>query len=171
MLKLTVRDPGAPEDMPAWCRMTERRLLRADHPTVLDRATPKSLNEGDTRSVPGKFCVNLTSSGNDPDKATVGFVVANAALGSEKETLVFLSTEGVRLAEKGYADRHPRGRLPPPHRAHGRLRRRGRASSTSAPPASRSAASTRTTSSMARRIVGGAMLVEFLSDGAPSVSY
>ncbi len=32
VLRLTVRDPGAPADMPAWCRMTGRRLLRADHP-------------------------------------------------------------------------------------------------------------------------------------------
>ncbi len=32
VLKLTVNDLGAPRDMPAWCRMTERRLLRADHP-------------------------------------------------------------------------------------------------------------------------------------------
>jgi len=32
VLRLTVRDRGAPEDLPAWCRMTERRLLRADHP-------------------------------------------------------------------------------------------------------------------------------------------
>ncbi len=32
VLKLTVRDPGARDDMPAWCRMTRRRLLRADHP-------------------------------------------------------------------------------------------------------------------------------------------
>ena len=30
--KLTARDPGAPVDMPAWCRLTGRRLLRADHP-------------------------------------------------------------------------------------------------------------------------------------------
>jgi predicted peroxiredoxin len=34
----------------------------------------------------------------------VGFVVANAALGSGKETLVFLSIEGVRLSQKSYAD-------------------------------------------------------------------
>ena len=32
VLRLTVRDLGAPEEMPAWCRMTQRRLLRADHP-------------------------------------------------------------------------------------------------------------------------------------------
>ena len=32
VLKLTARDPGAPEDLPAWCRLTGRRLLNADHP-------------------------------------------------------------------------------------------------------------------------------------------
>ncbi len=32
VFKLTTRDLGAPEDLPAWCRMTGRRLLRADHP-------------------------------------------------------------------------------------------------------------------------------------------
>ena len=46
----------------------------------------------------GKFCVSLMAAKNDTDKATVAFVVANAALGSGQETLVFLSTEAVRLA-------------------------------------------------------------------------
>ena len=32
VLKLTSQDLGAPEDLPAWCRLTGRRLLRADHP-------------------------------------------------------------------------------------------------------------------------------------------
>lgn len=32
VLKLTTRDLGAPEDLPAWCRLTGRRLVRADHP-------------------------------------------------------------------------------------------------------------------------------------------
>ena len=52
----------------------------------------------------GKFCVSLTCAKDNPDKATVAFVVANAAVASEKETMVFLSTEGVRLSQKGYAD-------------------------------------------------------------------
>ena len=51
-----------------------------------------------------KFCVSLTHAKDNSDKATVGFVIANAALGSGKETLVFLSIEGVRLAQKGYAE-------------------------------------------------------------------
>ena len=52
----------------------------------------------------GKFCVSLTHAKNDSDKATVAFVVANAAAASDRETMVFLSVEGVRLSQKGYAD-------------------------------------------------------------------
>lgn len=29
-LRLTARDPGAPADIPAWCRMTGHRLLHTD---------------------------------------------------------------------------------------------------------------------------------------------
>src|SRR2546427_7058105 len=60
-----------------------------------------------------KFCVSITHAKDNTDKATVGFVVANAAAGSGKETLVFLSVEGVRLAQKGYAnDMHEEGFAP-----------------------------------------------------------
>jgi tRNA 2-thiouridine synthesizing protein A len=31
-LKLTARDPGAPEDLPAWCRLTGHSLLSSQHP-------------------------------------------------------------------------------------------------------------------------------------------
>ena len=48
-----------------------------------------------------KFCVSITHCTQDGDKATVGFVVANAALGCEKDTMVFLSTDGVWAAVKG----------------------------------------------------------------------
>ncbi len=49
------------------------------------------------------FCVNLTHSIDDPDRATVALVVANAAAASGKNTMIFLSSEGVRLAAKGIA--------------------------------------------------------------------
>jgi len=35
VLRLTARDPGAIEDLPAWCRLTGHRLARAAHPTYL----------------------------------------------------------------------------------------------------------------------------------------
>jgi tRNA 2-thiouridine synthesizing protein A len=35
VLRLIARDPGAIEDMPAWCRLTGHRLLSAHHPEYL----------------------------------------------------------------------------------------------------------------------------------------
>jgi tRNA 2-thiouridine synthesizing protein A len=32
VMKLCARDPGAPEDLPAWCRLTGHRLCAAQHP-------------------------------------------------------------------------------------------------------------------------------------------
>jgi tRNA 2-thiouridine synthesizing protein A len=32
VLLLTALDPGAVEDIPAWCRLTRHRLARAEHP-------------------------------------------------------------------------------------------------------------------------------------------
>ena len=52
----------------------------------------------------GKFCVSLTCGQDNTDKATVAFVVANAAVASDKDTLVFLNIEGVRISQQGYAD-------------------------------------------------------------------
>ncbi|TMC61484.1 MAG: sulfur reduction protein DsrE, partial [Chloroflexota bacterium] len=50
------------------------------------------------------FAVNLTHSIDDTDRATVAMIVANAAIASGKNTVVFLASEGVRLATKGVAD-------------------------------------------------------------------
>lgn len=33
ILKLVCRDPGAPADLPAWCRMTRHRLVWSDGQT------------------------------------------------------------------------------------------------------------------------------------------
>ena len=41
VLKLTAYDPGAPVDLPAWCRMTGRRMVRADHPFYWIEEKPK----------------------------------------------------------------------------------------------------------------------------------
>jgi tRNA 2-thiouridine synthesizing protein A len=37
VLRLTARDPGAPADIPAWCRMTGHALVSAHHPIYLIR--------------------------------------------------------------------------------------------------------------------------------------
>jgi tRNA 2-thiouridine synthesizing protein A len=35
VMELIARDPAAPEDLPAWCRLTGHRLVSAAHPTYL----------------------------------------------------------------------------------------------------------------------------------------
>lgn len=52
----------------------------------------------------GKLLISLSYAKDNTDKATVAFVVANASVASDVETVVFLSTEGVRLSQRGYAD-------------------------------------------------------------------
>ncbi len=51
-----------------------------------------------------KLFISITHAKDDADRATVGFVVANASVASGVETVVFLSTEGVRLSQEGYSD-------------------------------------------------------------------
>jgi len=37
-VRIVTDDPGAPRDMPAWCRMTGHRLLEADAPFYIIQA-------------------------------------------------------------------------------------------------------------------------------------
>ena len=117
-----------------------------------------------------KMCVSLSFAKDNADKATVAFVVANAAAASNRETLVFLSIEGVRLSQQGYAeDIREEGFAPLKDLmnsfvgAGGKIwvcspcfKKRGLVEANLIPGAT---------------IVGGAKLVEFLSGGTPCISY
>ena len=37
VLRLVTLDPGAPADLPAWCRLTGHTLLSSEHPVYLIR--------------------------------------------------------------------------------------------------------------------------------------
>jgi tRNA 2-thiouridine synthesizing protein A len=37
IIKVTALDPGAPADMPAWCRLTGHTLVSGEHPVYLIR--------------------------------------------------------------------------------------------------------------------------------------
>ncbi len=120
--------------------------------------------------MPDKFCVMLTNAKNDTDRATVGFVIANAALGSEKDTTVFLSIEGVRLSQKGYADDvHEEGFLPLKELIDNFTEAGG--SILVCAPCFRKRGLDEDNLVDGARIAGGAVLVELLSDGTPCVSY
>ena len=117
-----------------------------------------------------RFCVNLTYAKDNSDKATVAFVVANAAVGSGKETLVFLSVEGVRLSQKGYADDiREEGFAPLKDLMENYVKAGGTMYVCS--PCFKKRKLDENNLVPGASIVGGAKLVEFLSDGSPCVSY
>ncbi len=118
----------------------------------------------------GKFVVSLTCGKEDADRATVAFVVANAAVASDKDTVVFLSTEAVRLGEKGYADDiHEEGFAPLRDLIANFAKAGGRIYLCS--PCWKKRGLDEKAVVDGAVIVGGAKLVEFMSDGAPSISY
>ena len=117
-----------------------------------------------------KFCVSLTHAKDNTDKATVAFVVANAALGSGKETLVFLSIEGVRLSQKGFTDGiHEEGFAPLKELMDNFAK--GGGSMYVCSPCFKKRKLDENNLVASAAIVGGAKLVEFLSDGSPCISY
>jgi predicted peroxiredoxin len=117
-----------------------------------------------------KFCVNLTCAKDNPDKATVAFVLANAALGSGKEALVFLSVEAVRLAQQGYADDiREQGFAPLKDLVESFAKAGGTIYVCS--PCFKKRKLDENNLVAGAAIVGGAKLVEFLSEGSPCVSY
>ena len=120
--------------------------------------------------MPGKFCVSLTHAKNDTDKSTVAFVVANAAVGSDQETMVFLSTDGVHLAVKGYADDiHEAGFAPLRDLVDSFVKAGGVIYVCS--PCFKKRGLDEAKLIEGAKIVGGAKLVEWLASGSPCVSY
>ena len=120
--------------------------------------------------MPGKFCVSLTCAKDNPDKATVAFVVANAAAASDQETVVFLSTEGVRLAVRGYADDIAEEGFAPLMDLMTNFAAAGGKIYVCSPCFKRRKLD-ETVLVPGAVIVGGAKLVEFMAGGCPSVSY
>jgi uncharacterized protein len=117
-----------------------------------------------------KLMVSITSAKDNTDKATVGFVVANAGVVSGVETVVFLSTEGVYLAQQGYAeDIHEEG-FKPLHDLITSFTENGGQIWVCSPCFKRRGLDEGQLTA-STTIVGGAKAVEFLSQGASCMSY
>lgn len=121
--------------------------------------------------MPGKYVISLTHGPDNTDMATVAFVVANAAVASDKDTVVFLSIEGTRLSQQGVADGiHEDGFAPLKELMDNFAKAGGRMFVCSPCFKKRKLDETKLVSGAA--VVGGAKLVEFMSDGVcPSISY
>jgi predicted peroxiredoxin len=117
-----------------------------------------------------KILVSITHAKDDPDKATVGFVVANASAASAQETVVFLSTEAARLAERGYADAiREEGFAPLAELMANFVKAGGKILVCS--PCFKKRKLDEGKLVDGATIVGGAKVVEFLASGATSISY
>lgn len=51
-----------------------------------------------------KILINCTHGKEDPERATLPFIVGNVAATADQEAIVLLTIEGVWLATKGYAE-------------------------------------------------------------------
>jgi predicted peroxiredoxin len=60
-----------------------------------------------------KFMAQATHGQDDPERATLPFIIANVAASADQEAIVLLTIEGVWLATKGYADTIHHEGLPP----------------------------------------------------------
>jgi uncharacterized protein len=60
-----------------------------------------------------RLLINCNHGSEDPERATLPFVIANVAATADQETVVFLTIEGVRLATRGYADAIHQEGFPP----------------------------------------------------------
>ena len=114
--------------------------------------------------------INLTRSTDDADRATVALVVANAAAASGKNTMIFLSSEGVRLAVKGIAETiHEDGFQPMADLVKNFLTAGGTIWVCS--PCFKKRGFSDSDLIEGATIVGGAKLVEFLTNDGTSLSY
>jgi predicted peroxiredoxin len=118
----------------------------------------------------GKLVVSITHAKDNSDKATVGFVVANAGVASAQESYVFLSTEGVHLIAPGYVDDiHEEGFKPLRELMQSFVEAGGTILVCS--PCFKRRGLDENAVQFGGKIVGGAVLVEILSQGAACISY
>ena len=114
--------------------------------------------------------INLTHSVDDVDRTSVAMVVAGAAAASDQKTTVFLSSEGTRLAAHGVAETlHEEGFAPLGDLVTGFVAAGG--SFLVCSPCAKKRGIGEDDLIEGASIVGGAVLVALLADGAASLSF
>jgi predicted peroxiredoxin len=73
----------------------------------------------------GRVIVGCTHGEEDPDRVVVSYLTAGAALDQGKEVVMWLSSDGVRLALRGYVDPIRADQEPPVKRVHDQFIEKG----------------------------------------------
>jgi predicted peroxiredoxin len=117
-----------------------------------------------------KLLINLTTAQDSPDKTTVAFVVANAGLAAEQEVVIFLNVEAVRLVIPGYADEINTAGFKPLKELLASFTENG-GKLWVCPPCFNARGLDKDNIVAGAIFAGGAAVVEFLGQGAASLSY
>jgi predicted peroxiredoxin len=72
-----------------------------------------------------RVIVGCSHGEEDPDRVVVSYLTAGAALDQGKQVVMWLSSEGVRLALDGYVDPIREGKEPPVKRVHDQFIEKG----------------------------------------------
>ena len=117
-----------------------------------------------------KLLINLTTAKDNVDKTVVAFVIANAGVAAGQEVVIFLNIEAVHLAIPGYADdiTSP-GFKPLKELLEAYLAGGGKI--WICPPCFNARGLDKDNLIPGATFAGGAPVVEFLSQGAASMSY
>lgn len=73
----------------------------------------------------GRVVVGCTHGDEDPDRVVVSYLTAGAALDQGKDVVMWLSSDGVRLAVRGYVDPIRADQDPPVKRVHDQFIEKG----------------------------------------------
>ena len=117
----------------------------------------------------GKFCVSLSVSKKDTDRARAALSLANAALHCDRETVMFLSDDGVHLAVASFSEGDDSGSVPLRELTENFVTEGGQIL-VNAPDFKKRHLNDDSLFKGAS-LVGPEQLVEFLSEGTPCVSY
>jgi len=117
-----------------------------------------------------KLLINLTTAKDNPDKTVVAFVVANAGVAAGQEVVIFLNIESVLLATPGYADDIVSEGFKPLKELLASFIDNG-GKLWICPPCFNARGLDKDNLIKGATFAGGASLVEFLAQGAASLSY
>jgi predicted peroxiredoxin len=73
----------------------------------------------------GRVIVGCSHGDEDPDTVAVAYLTAGAALDEGKDVVLWLTSEGVRLGLRGYADKIRADKDPPAERLHAQFIEKG----------------------------------------------
>ena len=117
-----------------------------------------------------KLLINLTTAKDNSDKTVVAFVIANAGVAAGQEVVIFLNVEAVRLAIKGYAEDIESPGFKPLRELLATFTANG-GKMWICPPCFNARGLDKENLIAGATFAGGAPVVEFLSQGAASLSY